>query len=172
MYELALINKEQEAEDIAMKRTVSTVIVVGALAGLVIVTAASKHGVRSVYALSGCTDATLSGNYGYLFTGFTGHVPLINNNGPTSVPFAAAGLARFDGAGNFSGTITASDNGVISPTSTFTTTYTVNSDCTGTIGTPNGGTDTFAIVIVSGGAEVLALETSPGGTETVDLKKQ
>lgn len=155
-----------------MKRIVSALAVIGALAALAIMTAASKPGVGPVYASSGCTDATLNGNYGYLFTGFTGHVPLINNNGPTSVPFAAVGLATFDGAGNFSGTITSSANGAISSTLPFATTYTVNSDCTGTIGTPGGGTDTFAIVIVGGGAEVLALETGRGGTETVDLKKQ
>jgi hypothetical protein len=91
-----------------MKRIVSILVAAGALAALAITTAVPKHGLRSVYASSGCTDATLYGNYGYLFTGYTGRVSLINNNGPTSVPFAAAGLATFDGVANFSGTIASS----------------------------------------------------------------
>ncbi len=115
-----------------------------------------------------CTNASLTGNYGLTFSGFN------NDKGKkgNEVPFAGVGLGTFDGAGNVSASFTFSDYGVIG-TSPYTGTYTVNSDCTGTVtATPGSGNANLSFVIVSGGAEVFAVNTLPGGTWTADFKKQ
>jgi hypothetical protein len=79
----------------------------------------------------------------------------------------------FDGAGNASGNFTFSLNGQIA-TSPYTSTYTVNPDCTGSAtGTPPSGGDNVTFVIVGGGAEVFAVDTSTYGvTMTLDFKRQ
>lgn len=124
---------------------------------------------RPVYASTGCTDATLQGNYGFVWTGIgTEH---FITHGPTNAPFAAVGLGAFDGAGTFSGSFTASGNGSVSTNVPFSIPYSVSSDCIGVMGAADVS-DTFSLVIVGSGAEVLALVTSAGGTETLDLKKQ
>ena len=74
-----------------------------------------------------CSLDTLKGTYGTLEEGTVlGQIP-----GFPPPPFSAAisGIKSFDGAGNFSGTFTASFNGVIVP-GTITGTYTVSPDCT------------------------------------------
>jgi hypothetical protein len=74
-----------------------------------------------------CSLATLNGSYGVLEQGtFLTQLP-----GSPPPPFAAVNsvLATYDGAGNVSGTYTASFGGVIVP-GTFTGTYTVERDCT------------------------------------------
>ena len=152
-----------------MKRVVSGLLGLAVLAALVIATTTSKHIVQPVYAGSGCTDKTLKGNYGLTFSGFT--VPGQNNKAK-EVPFAGEGLFTSDGAGNLSGVYNGSQNGEIFTNSTYSATYIVNPDCTGTVtGAPGGNAD-GAFVIVSGGAEVFFTQTDPGGTWNADLKKQ
>ncbi len=152
-----------------MKRIVSALLALAVLAALAIVTTTSKNIVRPVYARSGCTDATLKGNYGMTFSGFT--VPGQNPKAK-EVPFVGEGLFTFDGAGNISGVYNGSQNGEVFTDATYNATYTVNSDCTGTAtGAPGGNADA-AFVIVSGGAEVFVTQTDPGGTWNADLKKQ
>lgn len=57
---------------------------------------------------------------------------------------------------------------------TFTGTYTVNADCTGsaTINIEGGGELHRDIVVIDNGREVRALSTDPGTVVTVNLKKQ
>jgi hypothetical protein len=71
-----------------------------------------------------CSLAGAAGKYGFTLTGV-----LILPTGP--VPIAAVGKAVLDTAGNVSGTESRSVGGG-SADETFTGTYTVNSDCTGT----------------------------------------
>ncbi len=161
-----------------MKRIVSGLLALAVLAAVVIATTTSKHGVRAVYAQSGCSVATLTGNYGFTFSGFQ----LQTGGGTTghgkSVPFYGEGLGTFDGAGNVSATFAYSQNGALPGDSyvantnvPYTATYTVNPDCTGLVtGTP--GNDNLAFVIVSGGAEILATDISPTDTLALDFKKQ
>src|SRR5215469_13606422 len=139
-------------------------------AALVIVATTSKRNVRTVYAQSGCNVATLTGNYGFTFSGFSPHPP--QYRGSNRFPFSGEGLGIFDGGGNFSATFASSLNGTSSTGNPYTATYTVNSDCTGLLtATPGSGGDNFAFVIVGGGAEILGTDLS-GTTLSLDLKKQ
>ena len=154
-----------------MKRIVTALLTLAVLAAIVIVTTTSKHFVRAVYADSGCTNATLKGNYGFSFSGFTTKTKSANSK---LVPFYGEGLFTFDGIGGASATYTYSingDGGV--PNNLYTANYTVNSDCTGsmTANPPSIG-DNFAFVIVSGGAEILATDISAPDTLNLDFKKQ
>ena len=127
--------------------------------------------VPTVYAQSGCTDATLSGGYGFEYTAFAvpGRAVLATKN---SVHSAAVGVLTFDGAGNLSASFTFSDVGVIFSTATSDTgTYTVNADCTGSLTDTTGGVH-FNIVVVGGGTELFATDTDDGLTTILDAKKQ
>ena len=153
-----------------MKRIVSALLASAVLAALVIVaTTITKHGVPAVYAQGGCRLASnLKGNYGFTYSGFSAN----GTNGSAAFPVDAAGVGTFDGAGNFSATFVVSFNGSSSTGNPYTATYTVNSDCTGVLTSTTPGTDNFAFVIVSGGADVLATDISAGTTANLELKKQ
>jgi hypothetical protein len=69
----------------------------------------------------GCSNATVAGTWASTNTG-----SLIDIG-----PVAATAITTFDGKGNLSGSQTRSVNGDVAD-ETFTGTYTVNSDCTGT----------------------------------------
>lgn len=101
-----------------------------------------------------CTDHTLVGRYGFTGQGFFG---------ASAQAAADVGIFVSDGQGNISsGSDTLSSGGqVISRT--FTGTYSVNSDCTGTVALQfnPGGTVDVAIVLDDRGHEVRALQTNP-----------
>lgn len=148
-----------------MKRILSAFLALAVLAVLLILTTTSKHGVQAVYAKSGCSAATLKGDYAFTFNGF-----LVNNN--TSQPFYGEGFLTFDAAtGNVSGPFNFSLNGVPSLNNQYTATYTVDTNCTGSLNGTNGG-DSFTFVILDDGAEVFATDISAPDTLNVDLKKQ
>jgi hypothetical protein len=69
-----------------------------------------------------CSDATLKGVYGFISSGFGGD----------GTPRALVGQATADGKGNLSGTVTKSKDGTIL-TITFTGTYSVAKNCTGSL---------------------------------------
>jgi hypothetical protein len=71
-----------------------------------------------------CTLGSSAGGYGFTLSGV-----VILPTGP--VPIAAVGRANLDAAGNVSGTEARSVGGGFAD-ETFTGTYTVNADCTGT----------------------------------------
>jgi len=151
-----------------MKRILSASLALAVLAALAIVTATSQHIVQPAYAGSGCSDATLKGNYGFVFSGFAvpGQNPKVKE-----VPFAGVGVGSFDGAGNFSATFSFSQNGGIYLNNPYTAAYVVNPDCSGSLISTNGDAN-GALAVVSGGAEVLVLDVDAGGTWTMDMKKQ
>ncbi|HXM97949.1 MAG TPA: hypothetical protein VN982_05690 [Candidatus Dormibacteraeota bacterium] len=147
-----------------MKRIAGALLALAALVVLLVVTTTSKHGVRAVYAESGCNVSTLKGNYGLTLSGF-----LVDNN--TSQPFYGEGLVTFDGAGKLSGTLNFSLNGVPTLNNPYTATYTVNPDCTG-LANGTMGSDSLAFVILDHGAEILATDISAPDTLNADFKKQ
>jgi len=85
-----------------------------------------------------CSNATLIGVFGFLNSGFDS----------PGVPGASVGQYNFDGAGNVSGSFTHSSNGTISNL-TFTGTYAVAKNCTGsmTLNNSNGTTEHHSFVI-------------------------
>ncbi len=124
-------------------------------------------GVHTVHAQ--CTNATLTGNYGLNFSGFTS-----KNLRGNEVPWVVIGVVTFDGAGNVSMTYSGAINGSVFTNQTGSGTYTVNSDCTGSLSLTAGdaaGTDAD-LVIISGGTEVFGVITDTGSSATFDLKKQ
>jgi hypothetical protein len=115
-----------------------------------------------------CSNATLSGSFGYTVTGTT------FDTGPVfSGPFGAVGRQTFDGKGNTSGSQTTSLNGHILAL-TYTGTYTVHPDCTGslTIHLSIGVINNVYFVINSDGAEFRAINTDGGGVLTTVGRKQ
>jgi hypothetical protein len=162
----------EETRKLIMKRVPISLLAVAVVAATTILAPTMKHHFASVpvvHAQSGCSTLTLNGNYGFTFGGFQ-----IQHGTQRSVPFYGAGLASFDAAtGNASATFSFGVNGKITTNQPYTATYTVNSDCTGSVtATPGSGGDNFTFVIVSDGAEVLAVDTSTGETLTADFKKQ
>ena len=118
-----------------------------------------------------CSNATLTGSYGFKQTGFG----IIHNSKPAKlgnmIPFATVGVVTFDGAGNASFTLTQVFSSGGDFFEAIPGTYTVNSDCTGTIAIEDFGLH-FYMVTVGGGAELFAIQTETGTTNIVDAKKQ
>ena len=116
-----------------------------------------------------CSNASLSGSFGYTNTGTI-------LAGPDTGPFGGVGRQAFDGKGNTQATATVSVNGNIFHVN-IKGTYVVNSDCTGSmVLTVSAGPETFTnhvdLVVVPGGAEFRAINTDPGSVITTDAKKQ
>jgi len=153
-----------------MKRSLNVLFVTAVTVTVVILT------VSPAYAQGGCSVSTLNATYAFTDSGFAvsglfmRHAKLKG----TPVPVSALGVLAFDGVGNASfGSLTLVVNGGIS-SETASGSYTVNSDCTGSISQTSGSLAgiTFNLSIVGGGAEVFGILTSPGNTQTFDAKKQ
>jgi len=112
--------------------------------------------------LATCTNATLTGSYGFTLTGTIFARGLVGG----------VGVVTFDGAGHLSlrGTVIFQDTGLSHPK--FSGTYTVNPDCRGSSNDFGGGGGTFDFVIVDGGNEILQIATQPDRAVTYVLKKQ
>ena len=111
-----------------------------------------------------CSKATLSGSFGYTSTGnLLASIPMLPP--PFAGPFAEVGRQTFDGKGNTDATATFSANGNIQAVK-ITGSYTVNSDCTGTMTlnvSPLGLVANLDFVIDDDGAELRAIVTDSGG---------
>jgi len=142
-------------------------------ATLVVVATNWKHSVKAVHAQGGCSLATLTGNYAFSQSGFEA-----KNVKGSPLPFAVMGVSTFDGAGNFS--ITYTDMSPGKPTyipiqgATASGTYTVNSDCTGSLSVTAGAAAglTANMAIIGDGTEVFSIITNPFIIATADWKKQ
>jgi hypothetical protein len=88
--------------------------------------------------IHGCKAETLHGSYIYSADGF------VAQNTGLFKPIAEAGVYTFDGAGELTTTNTISSGGTIVPR-TDTGTYSVNSDCTGSVSLTHGVTFNFAV---------------------------
>lgn len=154
-----------------MKRAITAVSAFVLLAALVMVVPMARQHVSSlpiVHAQNGCSNATLSGNYLFHYSGFNSK----KNNYATELPIAAVGVGTFDGAGNVAFSYNDAFNGHIGATTTPDIgTYSVNPDCTFTLADPAAG-QTWAGAIVGGGAEFDTIVTVTGYTATMSGKKQ
>jgi len=146
-----------------MKRVATLIILTGFLVGGTVF-ALRLISIPSVQAQDSCTIATFQGAFGYTFTGLTGF---------NALPFAAVGRLVADGQGNLAGAETDSSNGDIFQR-TYTGTYKVNSDCTGSEVTLDnfGKTVRCNFVIVAGGREIQAIETDNNTAIVGCLKQQ
>jgi hypothetical protein len=153
-----------------MKRILSALLALAVLAALAVVTKISKHGVPVVYAATGCSDATLTGNYAINLSGFTSQGPTTGS----AIPVTVVGVFAFDGAGNLSAGYSESTNGAIATGQTGSGTYTVNSDCSGSLTFTAGNAVGFTAntVIIGAGKEVFGISTNAGNTDTFDAKHQ
>ncbi len=116
----------------------------------------------------GCSLETLRGGYGFTFHGFAGGPPPSN----VFIPAAGGGLATFDGNGNLSVAETVSLGGQILPLNLLGT-YTVDSDCTGSLSVGSGFTAVhLKIVVVRAGREILAVNSDPGRVAVDNFIKQ
>ena len=118
-------------------------------------------------------NGTLNGAYRFLATG-NGCRP--NQTCPV-FPLGSLGIITFDGSGNLSGSDVHNVAGV-SCSRTFTGTYTIASDCTGTLtqvyALPTcGPTRTLGdIVVAPDGSEILLMLPDNSELLTADFKKQ
>ncbi len=118
-----------------------------------------------------CSLATLNGVYVWSAHGE------VQSTGSTKNPFAVAGIQVFDGRGYAHGFYSRGMNEQISKRVSFTATYTLNPDCTGT----HMATDITGTVVhnnmysLPSGSQVTFLQTDPGavfsGTGVTDARK-
>jgi len=114
----------------------------------------------AVFALSlgawgqSCSNSILTGGYGFGALG--------TNASGNSV--ALSGLFTADGNGKLKGSQTESVNGTISSNVAISGTYSINSDCNGTMAiTPKGGTkQNYNVTVASQGSRFFSLETDTG----------
>ena len=106
---------------------------------------------------SSCTNANLSGSYGYTLSGW-----ILQSTG--DLPFADGGSLTADGNGNLSGSSSYSLAGGIQGR-TLKGTYSVNSDCTGTATLVDSlGTTTDLSLVVGGNGQSIQLVQKDGST--------
>ena len=111
-----------------------------------------------------CSNATLKGTYAYTSQGFTEVTSDISPAG--FVPSAQTGLIVFDGkggitSGTFTVATTTADGG--SQRGTFTGTYSVNANCTGTSLTDLGDGTVFHFdLVIQGPSRYTAINTDSG----------
>src|ERR1700738_1659980 len=114
-----------------MKRMIVSLFVYAGLSTLAV--AAETHSRE-------CSNASLRGAYGFQ----TGGIVV-----PAGTPRGNVGRWVFDGAGNFTNTVTVNDNRTIIQV-TDAGTYTVNTDCTGSTIFPGSGGSVDIVLVDSG----------------------
>jgi len=135
-----------------MKHNMNSAIALVAAGMLVVLMASGAQATPS------CSNHTLKGSYGATITGTI-----------AGLPFAELDLVTADGKGNFSGSGTVSYNGSVSSV-TFTATYSVNSDCSGSASLSTGVTQN--LIIKTDGSEVQFIGTNdPAAQVTGDAKQ-
>jgi len=115
-----------------------------------------------------CTNATLTGPYGYLLQG-----NLIEQG--SLAPYADMGSLSADGNGHFSGTGAESLAGTIATGTTVTGTYNVNTDCTASASLTysNGlGPFHFNLVILNNGQEIRFMQNDNGSIVSGGARQQ
>ena len=114
-----------------------------------------------------CSFEKVAGSYGYTTNGFVAASPT------TFVPVAAAGTITFDGQGNVSGTQTRVVAGSALD-ETYTGTYSVNPDCTGSFTVlvqPDTRTSTVNLVWTDNTNVASAVFTTPGFILTATARR-
>ena len=137
-------------------------------AGALFVHFQTQKAPRVVHAQTGCDATSLNGAYGYTYTGF-----YFDRAGNTNF-LSVSGRFVADGQGNITGKESDSFSGQLLKGDPYTGTYTINSDCTGSLSTSSQavGGAAYDFVLVNSGAEIQLVETDSGTNVTGSGKKQ
>ena len=138
-------------------RVLGTFAIAALLMGLSVLPAAADDD-------KSCSNASLKGDYAYAVNGTSLTIPPVG-------PVAILGKITADGNGSFSGSINVNLTGIIITDVPVTGTYSVASDCTGTLTTVYPAfTAHFSLVLVEGSKRAELVETDAGtvGTGTVN----
>ncbi len=148
-----------------MRRTVLLALLPGVMVALAATLASTSTSYRA-HAQEGCSNHSLRGAYGFATDG-----QAFGPSGTEFAEFASAGRIVFDGQGNLAGHETESLNGAISEP-TFSGTYSVLPDCSGTAQIHNGQNASLRFMLVEGGQEVDVIDTDPGVVAAGQITRQ
>ena len=111
-----------------------------------------------------CSVTTLRGDYL-----FTNRADSRSDRPDPRRPAVAAGVRTFDGEGNLSQLHTFSTGGVITRREVLTGTYTLDSDCTGTM--TIAGTRHWDIFVAEDGSDGVGVQTDEGDIRSTTFRK-
>ena len=122
---------------------------------------------RVVHAQTGCSVASLVGSYGYSLRFY------FDNAGNTNF-FSASRIFTADGQGNTTGHESDSFSGQILQGDPIAGTYSVNSDCSGSITTNSmtSGSASYDFVLTNGLSQLQLVETDSGNNVTGHATRQ
>ena len=94
--------------------------------------------------------------------------------GSAQTHFASACKDQFHGDGTVSGVYSSTDKDNVFHNVSYTGTYTVNPDCTGTstINVPGGGGPSFDLFIAPDGSELATFATAPAGNQLASIDRR
>jgi hypothetical protein len=149
-----------------MRRSLILALTTGFVLGLAVSLAPASSSPGAL-AAEGCGLRSLHGPYGFAFQGQV--VP----PAAEELDLAGAGRIVFDGRGGLSGKEWDSTNGV-QESLTFTGSYSIQPDCTGTatLVNSNGRTDHIKLGLIEGGQEFNFTVTDPGVVLTGQVSRQ
>jgi hypothetical protein len=113
-------------------------------------------------AVAKCSKATLDGTYLFAHDG-------VDISGNDQAPFAIAGMETYDGNGKVKGVFSANSNGNVDRQVSFSATYTVKADCTGTV---TSGPEAQDVFIAPDGSMFTFVQTKPPETVTSGFELQ
>jgi hypothetical protein len=119
---------------------------------------ADDEGAATLESVEACSDASLHGTYGFSFQG-----AILKPDGTHAAEFAGVGDETFDGHGRITGGHLNEVFAGQPSAPTFTGTYSVNADCTGTKTISiDGRPSHYAFVLVDHARAIETAETDPG----------
>jgi len=136
-----------------MKRYVAALLVVLGVVGLVGVVAVGRGFADDENAAGAkCSKATLHGTYLFAQDG-------VDVSGNDQVPFAFAGMEKYDGNGEVKAIVSANFNGDVARHQSIPGTYTVKADCTGVV--TYGPTEALDLFIAPDGSMFTFVQVKP-----------
>ncbi len=128
----------------------------------------ARSNARVVHASTGCDATSLNTTYGYTLSGF-----YFDNQGGLNF-LSSSGSFVADGQGNLTGKETDSFSGSVIRADAYTGSYTVNSDCTGTLTTVSQtvGTSIYDFVLTGNGNSLQMVEADSGTNVAGTARKQ
>jgi hypothetical protein len=138
-----------------MKRYLAALLVVLGVVGLLGVLAVGRGFANDENASRAkCSEATLKGTYLFAQNG-------VEIKGNDQRPFALAGYDVFDGNGEVRGVSSGNFNGEVFRKDSFTGTYTVKANCTGTVTFRDGAAAQGDMFIAPDGSKFAFVRTNP-----------